>query len=572
MKPNSPNGPRAGEEWLQSESNPFYIAPIAGVLCVLAAFALALVIYLAVQSFIGNSLQQAIRNADALSTILRTSPLYPVEDQDFDGKSPVNPLAVAIWIDQLKVSPPNSDLDQILSEENYGILLAALRYGDHCAGETNVLRPLSMPTVERIVHLGAFFAVNCATREGSGITSAAITALVSQIAAGKSSGSDLFKQILIQHSSYSNTNENTSGLATDLAAKDAQKRLEDADKKLKEAQENPDFKNSLSHKYGEAKSKVDEAKKVKQEQETALRDISSNNGSLNSLNGSIDAARRLIRGLAAMKNKGDRSALADPSMRAVEAFATALISSVEADRDVSFWRQALAAAEGWEQCAILALFFATASLMIIRVCAFRRHRSAVICFVGRVAVASQAWRDAASEYLGNRGGDDAAKSRQSDAAVRHTAIDSLGFETGCKRSPIVEDLVRAVKSDLLQINLYGLSDERVDKVAEDLKEKVEKSRQLIEWGVTTLPALGFLGTVRGILMALSSVGGLSQGDNVARLAALLDVSSALGVAFATTLLALVCMIVLSYCDIRQSRSETALVDQLRDVLNDKALP
>lgn len=566
---------RSAKDSLGRVSNPFYVRPLQGLMWVAGGIVIALILYVGVQVYIRDKLSSAIRNADSLSIVLQASTLYPPTERSSGSKdTSVNALAIAIWLDQLKVTPPDTEIDEILNEENYKILIAALKYGGHCEGNRGERRPLSMPNVERIVDLAAFFSMHCATKNATGVASPVVSTLVRLIAEGKTSGSDLFKRALIDHSVFNKLSVEAPKLEENPSIEKARNDVEAARKVLESAEAVAAVKNPQDPNHAAAKSAVAEAAKAKLLSEDRLR--------LEETNVSADekedreqahAARSLIYGLAAFRDRGDKSGLADPRMRAVDAFAVALLSSVEADPAVSYWRQWLAAVEGWEQCAILALFLVTGGLMIARLLSFQEHRRAVAEMIKLLEQSLSP--ESGGEQPEETSQENRRKRRDTQARTawkRYGAVSSVKGNVGKGGSAIVVDMARAAQSDLAQIHLYGLSDERVDKAAESLKEEIESSRQLIEWGVTTLPALGFLGTVRGILMALSAVGGLSQGDAVSRLGALLSVSGALGIAFATTLLALVCMIILSYADIRQERSEKALVDNVRDFLNDRVLP
>lgn len=561
-----------GEKSLDAERNPFYVSFRRGVRWVAGGALLALVIYFGLQWWLSYKLTQAIENADGLSRILQSSTLYPQKKgESLAPKSKVNPLAIALWLAELKVASSDLEIEQILEEGQYSVLIAALRFGGHCQGQRGELQELVLPSVRRLVELGAFFANDCATSQGTGISSATKDDLVKKIAAGGRSGGDLFKSILTAHSVFDSVEKPK--VSAHPGVEQLQKSLDVARGEANDAQSVVNDARQPDAQKAKAKQKLEAARGREKVIEAEIVKLQESVRQENEDRQGTQGARLVVYGLGALRDKGDKSGLGDAQMRTVQAFATALVSSIEADPDVASWRRYLAAVTGYEQYLILALFLITGGLMIERYLAFKRHRHDVVDMIGKLRkeIGEGPSEPEAAETNQER----RQRRRDSQANVALTRADilrSLQKPGGAVQSDIVMDMNKAARSDLSQIHLFGVSDQRIDKMAESLKDKIESSRQLVVWGITTLPALGFLGTVRGILVALSAVGGLSQGDNVARLGALLDVSDALGLAFATTLFALVFMIVLSYVDINQARSEKALVDGLRDFLNDRVLP
>lgn len=74
----------------------------------------------------------------------------------------------------------------------------------------------------------------------------------------------------------------------------------------------------------------------------------------------------------------------------------------------------------------------------------------------------------------------------------------------------------------------------------------DRSRWLIRWMLRSLPALGFIGTVRSLTLALSNADSIVRADGVIEQAtAISNVSGTLAVAFTTTLIALVLGLVAS---------------------------
>lgn len=86
------------------------------------------------------------------------------------------------------------------------------------------------------------------------------------------------------------------------------------------------------------------------------------------------------------------------------------------------------------------------------------------------------------------------------------------------------------------------------------------SRTVLTWGGRSLVGIGFLGTVRGIMNALSGADVIVlAGDRIQQAAAIGEVASTLGLAFATTLVALAINLVLSLALSLQAAEEVRLV-------------
>lgn len=570
----------SGEGELSNQRNPFYVDKIRGVTCVISAIVVATLIYGITVLSLKAHLVSSIRAADMLTAVLQLSPLYPESSSTIatstksETRVLVNDLAIATWLQNFKLVPPDATIDDILRDEDrLGLLIKALRYGGHCdASPRGKRQPLFMPTVERLAGLGEFLSENCNTRSGDGISRRLANELADRIAEGGFSGKDLFKYALTENAAYDGLNKELGATAPDdPSVEEAATVLKRDDALLREASPDPATKKAADPKLDEIKKRRDESEKRLIEAKNKSADSSAD------LAASYQARAFLNRLYKLKIAQAGKDAPSESPLTLIESFAISLIASIDADPAVTKARQWLSAVWGMEQYLIFTLFLITASLMVERNVTFNRYRLQVVSRIGELSNAIAANQNRQPPQTAEQGeAPQSSHRRQIERDVQaETARQRLlteALKPVSEASDLVNDLLRATRSDLSQVRLFGLSDERVDKVAEDLKDKIEASRLIIQWGVTTLPALGFLGTVRGILIALSAIGGLSQGDSAARLGALLSVSSALGLAFATTLFALVFLIFLSYFDIRQARDEKALVDAFRDFLNDKILP
>lgn len=94
-------------------------------------------------------------------------------------------------------------------------------------------------------------------------------------------------------------------------------------------------------------------------------------------------------------------------------------------------------------------------------------------------------------------------------------------------------------------------------------EKLYGSRWIIRWAAMTLPALGFIGTVRGILTSLTGADAIVWATTQAERAdAISQLAGELGLAFATTFIALLAGILVSFFNEQQTKSESSFIQEL----------
>lgn len=99
------------------------------------------------------------------------------------------------------------------------------------------------------------------------------------------------------------------------------------------------------------------------------------------------------------------------------------------------------------------------------------------------------------------------------------------------------------------------------------RRKVYLSRWVIRWGARALPAIGFVGTVRGILIALSNADSIVRAASAeGQAAAITAVSATLGLSFATTFIALILGLAFSIFDDAQKNREMAFVEETSEAL------
>jgi biopolymer transport protein ExbB/TolQ/cell division protein ZapA (FtsZ GTPase activity inhibitor) len=120
------------------------------------------------------------------------------------------------------------------------------------------------------------------------------------------------------------------------------------------------------------------------------------------------------------------------------------------------------------------------------------------------------------------------------------------------------------------ISLFALEPEGSEKVHEDVETRFERIRRvnfegrwLMRWIAQALPAVGFIGTVRGISAGLGSADAIVRAENViGQAAAINQVAGSLGVAFTTTLIALVFGLALGILERLEASFENGVLSRL----------
>ena len=104
--------------------------------------------------------------------------------------------------------------------------------------------------------------------------------------------------------------------------------------------------------------------------------------------------------------------------------------------------------------------------------------------------------------------------------------------------------------------------------AEREHEALSRGRLRVQWGLATIPAIGFIGTVRGVLEALSKAGDVVwAADRLERADAIAGLAGELGLAFSTTLFALLAGIavglLVTVARVREGRGLDRLADRMK---------
>jgi biopolymer transport protein ExbB/TolQ len=118
--------------------------------------------------------------------------------------------------------------------------------------------------------------------------------------------------------------------------------------------------------------------------------------------------------------------------------------------------------------------------------------------------------------------------------------------------------------DTESVGTSGQTTNEMQRATERMLSDMEEARSIVVWGIGALPALGFIGTVRGIMQALGSADKLTQpGATQIELAAgMSDVTARLSLAFSTTLFALLAGLLIGFLLYLQAKQEKRLLNNI----------
>lgn len=118
-------------------------------------------------------------------------------------------------------------------------------------------------------------------------------------------------------------------------------------------------------------------------------------------------------------------------------------------------------------------------------------------------------------------------------------LDDLGqLDEKIKSTPLVQTLSASLRRYLITNNVQNASD-AVTTSVDALAVRIEAGNSMIRYLIWAIPSIGFIGTVRGIGVALSKADEALAGD-------IIGMTAALGVAFNSTLVALFISIILMF--------------------------
>lgn len=253
---------------------------------------------------------------------------------------------------------------------------------------------------------------------------------------------------------------------------------------------------------------------------------------------------------------GDAGSLQGRSCDAGFAVATAFANSLDSAEKVKSARMAIGF---WVGAIQFLLYFAATLLVLLLVHRWLRHK-----------VNIREWRKLRGQIIAlprdqatnlatalNHAADNAQHLPSALASEIAAYLTTLGTATTAQNAVAQAIAVVTQSSE-------SLADTTIIRLCDTVAAETETSRWPIHWLARSLPALGFLGTVLGISLALRNADLLVKaGTAGARSVAMLQVSGTLGIAFTTTFVALVLGLITSLASDLQFAREDEFVDDLQ---------
>jgi hypothetical protein len=273
---------------------------------------------------------------------------------------------------------------------------------------------------------------------------------------------------------------------------------------------------------------------------------------------------------AGIAGKGDASKKVDPrspegqsQLQAMTKFVGSLIERLRGNHDVKKTAKEIPLWKGYEQSVMWVLFWWTIYLLIYR----EVRRWLAKSYVRAVVRDIHKTTDDMLEALKDK------NAALASILNREAELIQLHYRDIRPTDPFHLFKVRemAGRIALLAANCVVSPDtqaaEAFHDVCSETRKKESGNRWFIRYLTFALPAVGFIGTKRGIAGALSQADMIVRAqDPGAQAAAISTVTSILGIAFTTTLIALVMGLIINLINSAQMHTETALVDTLEESL------
>lgn len=269
------------------------------------------------------------------------------------------------------------------------------------------------------------------------------------------------------------------------------------------------------------------------------------------------------------------------SQEAIPRFQAALLDALRDDELVRKWRMYLNAMVGPERALILILAFWFITLTLVRAIQMIPHRAHAIAirkylielekkWQNKVPVVSCRYKDA-NKLLKDL--NDMTTGTPEFVTIPLKLVEAAVREMASR--PDVQKITSLQDgSDTPNIETASAPDARaIETAAEGLCGKLSHSRLIFDVLLPTFPAIGFVGTVTSLLVAMSKADQIVKAtDPLARGVATAAVTDILSLCFAATLLALLCLIVLAPLSLWQSAHEQRLVNDTEHLLQEVLKP
>lgn len=250
-------------------------------------------------------------------------------------------------------------------------------------------------------------------------------------------------------------------------------------------------------------------------------------------------------------------------LRVMTKFLEALIDRLRADTHVKKATKDVPLFQGYEQSVMWVIFCWMLYLLTWREWRRRRAWEACRSVLGYLARVNE-W--AAQRPEAERGNVPAETAAQ--IMRRWNKIPLSTHDRRFRPIELAARIALTAANYVLMNRTGGASAEGFREFCKETRQRESGSRWFIRYLTFALPAVGFIGTKRGI------AGALSQADSIVRAqdpgsqaAAITMVTSVLGIAFTTTLIALLMGLLLNLINSAQMHQESAIIDDVQEALS-----
>lgn len=255
-------------------------------------------------------------------------------------------------------------------------------------------------------------------------------------------------------------------------------------------------------------------------------------------------------------NEAEREAR--ENLRVLTSFLQSLLEHMRADHQVKAAAKQIPLWEGYEQCAMMMIFAWIMLILLVR----EVNRWRAKAHVRKIEGPLDAWLAGHPDMN--------YQSRAAEAeeikALSRRLCPGLSAAEDDERPPgeLGPKMALVCANNLLATRGKHAADERgFRSYCRDLRRAENESRWFLKWLAMALPAIGFIGTKRGIAGALSQADIIVRAqDPGAQAVAISTVTGILGIAFTTTLIALIMGLFTSLLTMAQSQREAALMESL----------
>lgn len=259
------------------------------------------------------------------------------------------------------------------------------------------------------------------------------------------------------------------------------------------------------------------------------------------------------------------STLSDGQADAFLKFMSILLSEMRGTEVVRRERRFVNALIGYERCLVIMLAFVFGIFLFVRF--VQRlpqeiHRSEII---SKMADFRETWFDSGGRAGAAKRWEEAQELRRrlingymSDQPVRHEARRKVTTIPLRILGAALDEMDLSLKA---QVPGAKVEDNFVETMCDGERRSLDGSRLVFDTLLPTFPAIGFVGTVTSLLIAMSEADRIVRTDEaLARGVAAAQVTDILSLCFSTTLMALLCVLIFSPLSLMQASRERRLID------------